>query len=77
MAYKVLNAIHRPDLDFGESRLGGIEAILERGMWYQEDELIEAASEADAVLCSGVFQTWTPRVVKALKNCRIQVECSL
>lgn len=77
MTYKVLNAIHRPDRDFGEVLLEETDAILERGMWFQEDELIEAASEADAVLCSGVFQPWTPRVISALKNCRILASQSI
>jgi D-3-phosphoglycerate dehydrogenase len=71
MTYKVLNAVHRPDVDLGEALLKGMDASLEKGMFFQEDELIEKASEADAVLCNGVFQPWTPRVIKALKKCRI------
>lgn len=77
MTYKVLNTTHRPDLDFGETLLEGLDASLEQGMWVQEDELIEAASEADAVLCNGVFQPWTPRVIKALNKCRILASPSI
>jgi len=78
MTYKVLNTIHRPDLDFGETtHLKEMDAFLERGMWVQEDELIEVASDADAVLCNGVFQPWTPRVIKALNKCRILASPSI
>ena len=77
MTYKVLNTTHRPDLDFGETLLKGLDASLEQGMWVQEDELIEAASEADAILCNGVFQPWTSRVIKALNKCRILASPSI
>ncbi len=71
MRVKVVNTIYSPDLEFGEELLDGIDADLVNGRWLDEEGLIMNSAEADAVICSGPIQAWTPRVIKALPQCRI------
>jgi len=71
MGYKVINSIFSAELEFGESLLEGTDAELVNGRWLDEDELIEHTSDADAIVCSGPIQRWTPRVIQTLTKCRI------
>ena len=73
MSYRVVNTIYNPVTDFGEEHLKGLDITLINGEWLfvGEDELIEHAAGADAVICAGPVQPWTPRVINTLSRCRI------
>ena len=71
MRIKVINTIYSPDLEFGEELLDEIDADLINGRWLDEDSLITNSTEADAIICSGPIQAWTPRVIQSLPRCRI------
>ena len=71
MAFKVINTVYSPELDFGESLLTSTRAELTNGRWLNEDALIRHVPEADAIICSAPIQTWTPRVIRTLRRCRV------
>jgi D-3-phosphoglycerate dehydrogenase len=71
MGFKVINSVFSPDLEFGESLLASVDAELSNGRWLNEDELIHHTADADAIICSGPIQNWTPRVIRRLTRCRI------
>jgi D-3-phosphoglycerate dehydrogenase / 2-oxoglutarate reductase len=71
MRIKVINTIYSDDLEFGEELLDGIDADLINGRWLDEESLITHSTEADAIICSGPIQAWTPRVIRSLSKCRI------
>ena len=71
MSYKIVNTIHVPGVDFGEKLLEPLGAELLNAPGRTEEELIEHAADADAVICSGPVQPWTANVVNSLKKCRI------
>ena len=71
MGIKVINTIYSPDLEFGEELLDGIDADLINGRWLDEESLITHSTEADAIICSGPSQAWTPQVIRSLPGCRI------
>lgn len=71
MGFKVINSVFSPELEFGESLLTSMDAELVNGRWLNEDDLIDNTSDADAIVCSGPIQNWTPRVIQALAKCRI------
>ncbi|MBA7571003.1 Glyoxylate/hydroxypyruvate reductase B [subsurface metagenome] len=71
MSFKVVNAIHRPGIDFGEELLRPLDAKLVNGFWLKEDELIANAADADALICSSPVQPITRRVLSSLSKCRI------
>jgi D-3-phosphoglycerate dehydrogenase len=77
MAYKVVLTVHSTGLDFGETLLKGLDVDLKSGMWQTEDDLIENTRGADAVICSGPVQPWTPRVIRSLLKCRILASLSV
>ena len=66
MRIKVINTIYSDDLEFGEELLDGIDADLINGRWLDEESLITHSTEADAIICSGPIQAWTPRVIRSL-----------
>lgn len=71
MRFKVVNTIHIPGLDFGESLLESLDIRLVNALRRTEDEIINSAADADAVICSGPVQPWTARVLESLSKCRI------
>ena len=71
MAFKVINSVYSPELEFGETFLEAKDVELVNGRWLNEAELMQHTSDADAILCSGPIQAWTPQVIQTLKKCRI------
>ncbi len=71
MSFKVVHALALPDVDLGEELLEPLDAVLVKGMWLTEDEIISHARDADAVIGVVTYQPFTRRVLKALENCRI------
>ncbi len=71
MAFKVVHVFDLPGVDCGEKLLPPLGASLTRGMWRTEDEIIDVASGADAVVCAGGVQPFTRRLFSTLKDCRI------
>lgn len=71
MSFKVINSVFSPELEFGETLLTSIDAELLNGRWLNEDDLIDNTADADAIVCSGPIQDWTPRVIQGLTKCRI------
>ncbi|MGA3173536.1 MAG: C-terminal binding protein [Syntrophorhabdales bacterium] len=71
MAFKVVNVFPLPGADFGDELLGGLDAVLEKGMYMTEDEIIAAAGDADAVIGVVSIQPFNRRLLSALPKCRI------
>jgi len=71
MSFKVINSVFSPELEFGEPLLAAMDAELLNGRWLNEDDLIDNTADADAIVCSGPIQNWTPRVIQTLTQCRI------
>ena len=71
MTFKVVNTIQLPGVDFGGKLLAGMDAVFVEKPGRTEDEIIAAAGDADAVICSGPVQPWTAQVITALAKCRI------
>ena len=71
MTFKVVNTIHLSGVDFGGRLLHGMDAVFEEKPGRTEEEIIAAAADADAVICSGPVQPWNARVIEALNQCRI------
>ncbi|MGQ9546324.1 MAG: C-terminal binding protein [Dehalococcoidia bacterium] len=71
MTFKVVNTVHLPGPDFGETLLKPLGAELIDGFWRTEEELIANARDADAVICSGPLQPFNRRVLGTLSKCRI------
>ena len=71
MTFKVINTIQLPGVDFGGRLLKRMDAVFEEKPGRTEEEIIAAAADADAVICSGPVQPWTSRVIETLNQCRI------
>ena len=71
MAFKIVNTIHIPGLDFGTALLDPIDAELVDCLCLTEADLLAHASDADAILCSIPVQPWTTDVLQSLEKCRI------
>jgi len=71
MTFKIVNTIHVPGIDFGESLLAGFDAGILNIMGRTEEELRRSSSDADAVICSGPLQPWNASVIGSMKRCRI------
>jgi len=71
MTFKVVNTIQLPGVDFGGHLLQGMNAVFEEKPGRTEEEIIAAAADADAVICSGPVQPWSSSVIEALNHCRI------
>ena len=71
MTFKVINSVFSPELEFGEALLASKDAELINGRWLKEEDLLRNTSDADAILCSGPIQAWTPQVIQRLGKCRI------
>jgi len=48
MSFKVVHAFALPNVDLGEELLEPLDAMLVKGMWLTEDEIISHARDADA-----------------------------
>lgn len=66
MTFNVVNTIQLPGVDFGGDLLQGVDAVFVEKPGRTEEEIIAAAADADAVICSGPVQPWTPQVIAAL-----------
>jgi D-3-phosphoglycerate dehydrogenase len=77
MAERIVITSYNPNLDFGESLVKDMGIELKKGMWVTEEDLIENAGNADAVICSGPSQPWTSRVIESLVRCRILASLSI
>ena len=71
MTYRVVNTIQLPGVDFGGKLLEGMDAAFVEKPGRTEEEIVAAAADADAVICSGPVQPWTAQVIAALDKCRI------
>jgi D-3-phosphoglycerate dehydrogenase len=71
MTYKVVHVLALPGVDHGESLLEGLDATFVKGLWVNEDEIIEHARDADAVIGVVSDSPFTRRVLGALHQCRI------
>lgn len=71
MSFKVVNTIQLPGVDFGGQLLQGLDAVFLEKPGRIEEEIVAAAADADAVICSGPVQPWTAQVIEALDQCRI------
>ncbi len=71
MAFKVVHTLASPGVDHGESLLEGLDATVIKGIWVKEDEIIEHARDADAVIGVVSDNQFTRRVLEALHRCRI------
>ncbi len=71
MTFRVVNTIQLPGVDFGGHLLAEMDAVFEEKPGRTEEEIIAAAADADAVICSGPVQPWNSRVIAALNHCRI------
>jgi D-3-phosphoglycerate dehydrogenase / 2-oxoglutarate reductase len=71
MAFKVVHTFPVEGVDHGEELLKPFDAALTKGMWRTEDEIIDNARDADAVIGVVSIQPFTRRVLEALPKCRI------
>ncbi len=77
MSFTVVNTISLPGVDFGEHLLEPFDVRLISALGRSEQELIDCAAQADAVVCSGPVQPWTARVIRTLTGCRIIASLSI
>jgi D-3-phosphoglycerate dehydrogenase len=77
MRFKVVHTFVDFGMTYGEDILGPLEAGMVTGRWVGEDDLIANARDADAIICVGPAQNWTPRVLTALSRCRILATLSI
>lgn len=71
MGFKVVHVFDLPGVDCGEKLLEPLGAMLVKGMWRTEDDIMNVISGADAVVCAGGTQPLTRRVSSSLDTCRI------
>jgi D-3-phosphoglycerate dehydrogenase / 2-oxoglutarate reductase len=71
MSLKVANIFNLPGADFGDDLLGPMSATLVKGMWMKEEEIIDQAHDADAVIGVVSLQPFTRRLLSALPKCRV------
>lgn len=71
MSFKVVHTFPLPGVDLGEKLLDPLGAIFVKGMWRTEEEIINNAADADAIIGVASFQPYNRRVLAALSKCRI------
>ena len=71
MSFKVVHTYSLPGVDHGEALLKSLDAMLVKGVWLTEDEIISNTKGADAVIGVVSRQPFNRRVLKTLVNCRI------
>ena len=77
MSLKVVHTAFLPGVDHGEKLLEPLDATLVKGAWRTEDEIINHARDADAVIGIVAVQPFNRRVLGALVNCRIIASISV
>ena len=71
MSFKVVHAYALHGIDHGDDLLKSLDAMLFKGAWYSEDEIISNTKGSDAVIGVVSRQPFTRRVLETLTNCRI------
>jgi D-3-phosphoglycerate dehydrogenase len=71
VSFKVVHTYALPGVDHGEALLKSLDAMLVKGVWLTEDEIISNTKDADAVISVVSRQPFNQRVLKSLVNCRI------
>jgi D-3-phosphoglycerate dehydrogenase len=71
MSPKVANIFNLPGADFGDDLLDPLGATLVKGMWMKEEEIIDQAQDADAVIGVVSLQPFNRRLLSALPKCRV------
>ena len=71
MGFKVVHTFPLPGVDLGEKLLEPLDVTFVKGMWQTEDEIMNNAADADAIICVTSFQPFNQRVLGALRKCRI------
>ena len=71
MGFKVVNIIAMPEVDFGDDLLAPLEASLVKGVWMTEEDIIDQAVDADAVIGVVSIQPFNRRLLSALSKCRL------
>ena len=71
MSFKVVHTYALPDVDHGEDLIKSLDATLIKGIWPNEDEIIQNTKGADAVIGVGSKQPFNRSVLQTLEDCRI------
>ena len=71
MAFKIVHTYSVPDVDHGDALVRTLDADLVKGLWVTEDEIINNARHADAIIGVVSMQPFSRRVLETLTNCRI------
>jgi D-3-phosphoglycerate dehydrogenase / 2-oxoglutarate reductase len=71
VSFKVVNVFRIPEVDFGHELLEPLNATLQSGWWMSEQEIIDHASDADAVIGVVSVQPFNRRLLTALTKCRV------
>jgi len=71
MAYKVLMTAFIPEMPLEEEIVTRTGAELVKSFCFTEDEIIEGAQDADAIIAGATMQPFTRRVIEKLTRCRI------
>lgn len=71
MAYKVVMTAFIPGMPLEEEIVTGIGAELVKSLLFAEDQIIEGAQDADAIIAGATMQPFTKRVIEKLTRCRI------
>jgi D-3-phosphoglycerate dehydrogenase len=71
VSFKIVNSFPFPGADMGEDLLSSVDASFSTTMCRTEDEIIENARDADAILGAATFQPFNRKVFAALSKCRI------
>jgi D-3-phosphoglycerate dehydrogenase len=71
MNFKVVNLLPLPGVDFGDQLLEPLGATLVKRMSQTEDEILNIAKDADAVIGVPSFHPFNRSTLEGLSNCRI------
>ena len=71
MSFKVVHTYALPGVDHGEALLTSLDAILVKGVWSTEDEIMSNTRGADVVIGAVSRQPFNRRVLRTMTNCRI------
>jgi len=71
MAWKVVLSFALPGLDFGEAILAPLGAEVIKGVFRTEEDLVNGARDADAIIGISSIQPYNRRVLSSLPQCRI------
>lgn len=71
MGFKVVNLFALEETDFADELLDPLDAALVKGVWRKEEEILEHAHDADAVIGVVSIQPFNRRLLSALPKCRV------